>query len=59
VVRPRSRAAVAASALDKAEIVRSLRTRDLRGANRKKHQAVADILEMLANAKAEASFPKG
>src|ERR1044071_3332574 len=34
------------SILGKAEIVRSLGTRDLREANRKKHRVLADITEM-------------
>lgn len=43
--------------LGRAEIVRSLRTRDLREANRRKHRVLSELKEFLARAEANAALP--
>lgn len=43
--------------LGRTEIVRSLRTRDLREANRRKHRVLAELKEFLARAEANATLP--
>lgn len=46
------------AAVGKSEIVRSLKTRDLREANRLKHRVLADLQSELARIAAEATLPK-